>query len=54
MWMARQNIFTDCKVKPETDDTTEPSSPAEESYSLLSFLKAVSIFNRKQQCTHFA
>lgn len=26
MWMARQNIFTDYKVKLETDDTKQPSS----------------------------
>lgn len=37
--MARQNIFTDCKVKLETDDTKQPSFPEDESDSLLFFFK---------------
>lgn len=39
MWMARQNIFTDFKVKLETEDTKKPSSPEDESDSLLIFFK---------------
>lgn len=39
MWMARQNIFTDCKVKLETDDTKQPSSPEDKGDTLLFFFK---------------
>lgn len=37
MWMARQSIFTDCKIKTETDNTKQPSSPADGSDPLLFF-----------------
>lgn len=40
MWMARQNIFTDCKSKLETDLKKQPSSPEDESDSLLFFLSS--------------
>lgn len=32
-------IFKDCKVKLETEDTKQPSSPEDESNSLLFFFK---------------
>lgn len=37
MWTARQSIFTDYKIKPETDNTKQPSSPADGSNPLLFF-----------------
>lgn len=35
MWTARQSIFTNCKIKPETNDTKQPSSPVDRSNLLL-------------------
>ncbi|XP_075610954.1 ras association domain-containing protein 7 isoform X1 [Balearica regulorum gibbericeps] len=53
MWMARVFLQT-AKIKPETDDTKQPSSPADGSEPLpfFYFFKVLSIFNRKQRHSH--
>lgn len=47
-----QSIFTDCKIKPETDDTKQSSSPADGSDPFFYFFKVLSIFSRKQRRSH--